>query len=79
MTAEAGGIASTRVYASSDGETHFEDVTMDTVRVTVGPGLPGGAKGSPVAVTDLTMLRMDPGYVNDWHPAPRRQFFRREC
>jgi quercetin dioxygenase-like cupin family protein len=68
------GITFARIYASPDSETHFGDVTVDTVPVIVGPGRPGGAKGSPAAVTELTMLRMDPGYINDWHPAPRRQF-----
>ncbi len=68
------GISFTRIYAASDGETHFEDVGVDAKSMNVGPGLPGGAKGSPVAVTELTFLRMDAGYAHEWHPAPRRQF-----
>ena len=71
---DGGGIIFTRMYASPDGETHFEDVTVRTTPVVFGPGLPGGAKGSPAPVSELTFLRMDEGYVNDWHPAPRRQF-----
>ncbi len=71
---DSGGIVFTGVYASLDGESHFEDVTVRTTRVVLGPGLPGGAKGSPEPVSELTFLRMDEGYVNDWHPAPRRQF-----
>lgn len=50
---DGAGIFFTRMYASADGESHFEDVTVETTAVTVGPGLPGGAKGPPAAVTDL--------------------------
>jgi len=75
MTADdGGGITFTRLHASPDGETHLDDVAVDTTPESVGPGLPGRARGAPVAVTDWTMLRMEPGYFNDWHPAPRRQF-----
>ncbi len=58
---DGGGIIFTRVYAAPDGETHFEDVTVDTTPVVRGPGLPGGARGSPVTVTELLFLRMDEG------------------
>jgi quercetin dioxygenase-like cupin family protein len=74
MSDECGGITFVRVYASPDGESHFEVVAVETTPVVFGPGVPGGAKGSPEPVTQLIFLRMDEGYVNSWHPAPRRQF-----
>jgi hypothetical protein len=68
------GITFTRVYASADGESHFEDVVVNTTRVTVAPDAPGGEMTSARPATELTFLRMDNGYARDWHPAPRRQF-----
>jgi hypothetical protein len=63
-------ISLTRMYASADGETHFEDVTVKTTRVAFAPDLPGGDMASPLAVTELTFARMDARYTRDWHPAP---------
>ena len=67
-------ISLTRMYASADGETHFEDVVVKTTRVAIALDVPAGDMASPAPVTELTFLRMDAGYARDWHPAPRRQF-----
>jgi hypothetical protein len=66
-------ITFTRMDASPDGETHFDDVTEKTTRVTLSPDRLGGAMTSPMPATDVTFLRMDAGYDRDLHPAPRRQ------
>lgn len=71
---DGAGIALTRVYASVDGETHFEDVIVETDRVAVAPDVPGGTMASPAPVTELIFVGLDAGYARDWHPAPRRQF-----
>jgi hypothetical protein len=67
------GVAFSRIYASSDGESHFEDVVVETTRVTVAPEATG-AMASPIPVGELTFASMDAGYHRPWHAAPRRQF-----
>ena len=68
-----GAIAYTRLYASSDGETHFEAVTVETSRIALAPQATG-ATASPLPVGELIFTAMDPGYFRPGHPAPRRQF-----
>jgi hypothetical protein len=38
------------------------------------PGIPLVDVAKPEPVTALTFSRLEPGYISDWHPAPRRQF-----
>jgi len=62
------------VYTGDDGETHFKDVGVSMAAAVYVQGIPlvDVAKSEPV--TALTFSRLEPGYVSDWHPAPRRQF-----
>lgn len=50
----------TRLYSGRDGESHFEEIEVPTERLQSGPGV---------------IIRVSPpGEVQDWHPAPRRQY-----
>lgn len=53
-----------RLYTGDDGNTHIEEMALETQ-----PDLTNlhGAKG-------IVFRAMEPGYFNDWHIAPRRQY-----
>ena len=63
-----------RVYASPDGETHFQDVAVPMAPAVFVPGIPLVDVAAPDPVTALTFARVEAGYTSDWHPPPRRQF-----
>jgi quercetin dioxygenase-like cupin family protein len=63
-----------RVYASGDGESHFETVTVEMASGVYVPGIPLVDSTRPQAVTGLTLSHITAGYDSDWHNAPRRQF-----
>ena len=59
----------TRLFTGADGESHFEDVDVETT--------PHGDIGSLSAVVPATgvVFRETPAeYCYDWHNAPRRQY-----
>jgi hypothetical protein len=59
----------TRVYATPDGVSHFEDVEV--------PLRDAGAIGrlsEPEAARSVIFRETAPDYDYDWHPAPRRQY-----
>jgi hypothetical protein len=50
----------TRIYTGSDGHSHFEEVEIEVGKLQPGDGI---------------LFRDEPpGKVQDWHPAPRRQY-----
>jgi hypothetical protein len=61
-----------RLYADSDGESHFEDGEIPFELKDFAPPAP------PVSITDLWegtgafLMSSPPGWVGDLHPAPRR-------
>ncbi|MFQ5684245.1 MAG: hypothetical protein ACE5HC_13375 [Candidatus Binatia bacterium] len=57
-----------RLYTGEDSESHFEEIDLlsemkDTVEASV-----------PEATTGIFFRRAPTGHVQDWHPAPRRQY-----
>jgi hypothetical protein len=60
----------TRLYAGSDGETHFEDLEM------AAPNRPGSGEQSAVLPAKAFQVQRTVGEssVSDWHTAPRRQY-----
>lgn len=59
----------TRIYATPDGESHFEDVEV--------PLRDAGAIGALSDATparDVVFRETAPDYDYDWHPAPQRQY-----
>ncbi len=61
-----------RVYADSEGESHFSDEEMELKSVNFAP---------PVNISAFTpakhfaLLHAPVGWFGDWHPTPYRQFF----
>lgn len=65
----------TLVYTGSDGESHFGDVTIDTVPTEVFPGLPQMDIASPIPTTSLTFVSVPrEALAAGWRRPPRRQF-----
>lgn len=54
-----------RIYTGDDGRSHFQELPIPT-----GPG-----DNSPFQpATGVSFRQSQPGYFNDWHNAPRRQY-----
>jgi quercetin dioxygenase-like cupin family protein len=62
-----------RVYSGADGRSHLEEVVPAMRPFTDTEGAHGLA-GPTQAVTAITFRVSPPGYVLDWHCAPRRQY-----
>jgi quercetin dioxygenase-like cupin family protein len=61
----------TRLYTGADGQTHAEEMDIKFVPRA------GGDKyeqAETVKTTSAQVVRAAPGYVQDWHTAPRRQY-----
>ena len=50
----------TRIYTGPDGESHFEEIEVEIGKLVPGEG--------------VVFRHAPPGDVQDWHPAPRRQY-----
>ena len=64
-----------RLFAGPDGESHFEDVTVELAPVEqYAQDVPTAYLSAPRSSTSVTFLSGPPGWVGDFHQAPRRQF-----
>ena len=54
-----------QLYTGTDGESHFEDVTMPPTEER---------ETAPQPVSEITFRRSPPGTKSDWHNAPQRQY-----
>ena len=60
----------TRIYAGSDGKSHFEEVALDFK-----PRADGQSEGTPASnAKEAFFTRQAVGYQLDWHTAPGRQY-----
>jgi hypothetical protein len=50
----------TRLYSGHDGESHFEEIEAATDKIQAAEG--------------IIFRQAPPDHVQDWHPAPRRQY-----
>ncbi len=50
----------TRLYTGKDGQSHFEEIEVEIGKLQPGEG--------------ITFRHAPPGQVQNWHPAPRRQY-----
>lgn len=57
-----------RIYTGADEESHFEEIELP-----FHPGQ-GAQRTDNQPASSVYFGRQSPGYVIDWHPAPRRQF-----
>lgn len=64
----------TRIYADSDGESHFEDVGLELKEVDFAPPAPPLLLSTFTEVTRCGFLSAPDNWVGDWHPVPQRQW-----
>ena len=50
----------TRLYTGKDGESHFEEIEVPVEKLQAAEG--------------ILLREAPPGNIQDWHPAPRRQY-----
>lgn len=62
-----------RLYADSQGESHFGTTSLHLVSTDFAPPAPP-LEVSEVAEGRHGFLRAPPGWFGDWHPTPARQF-----
>ncbi len=64
-----------RIYADSNGESHFEDVEIQLQEADFAPPAPpvNLSAFNPATVYGFVVFPAD--WDGDWHPAPRRQIF----
>lgn len=67
-------ISYVRIYADGQGESHFEDVDVSLSLVEVAPGISPLFASTFRDASRYGFLRAEPGWREDWHPAPQRQF-----
>jgi quercetin dioxygenase-like cupin family protein len=62
-----------RVYSGTDGQSHLAEVALDMKPFVDVEGAHGEAAPTQAA-SAITFRVSPPGYVLDWHCAPRRQY-----
>lgn len=65
----------TRIYADEHGESHIEEVAVELTARDFAPPAPPLYLSSMTPATGVAFVRVPPGWVGDWHPTPRRQYF----
>ena len=64
----------TRIYCYADGESHFEDVSVNVAPVDFAPPAPPLNMAAPLEAERTILCAFPAAWVGDWHPTPRRQF-----
>ncbi len=64
-----------KLYADKDGESHFGEVAVGFELVNFAPPAPPVGLSDYIPATRLVFFKTPSGWVGDWHPPPRRQFF----
>lgn len=64
----------TRIYADESGQSHADELPIELDLTDFEPSVPAFELSTPIAVGLARFSVMPPGWVGDWHPAPRRQY-----
>ncbi len=65
----------TRIYADSNGESHFEDVDLELHEVAYAPPAPPYFVSQPSPASAVVWTTIPAGWSGDWHPTPRLQWW----
>jgi len=63
------------LFTDMDGESHFKDVEVEFESVCFAPPAPPVDLSKYTLASRFVFFRTPVGWVGDWHPPPRRQFF----
>ena len=69
LPAQQGQSVMAHLYTGSDGQTH-----ADRTKVRFVPRADDIGQSPTTKATGFFYLKLPAGYVQDWHPAPRRQY-----
>ena len=64
-----------RVFADSQGESHFEDIEVLLTLVEFAPPAPPLLLSAFTPARQTAFLVAPVGWFGDWHPVPQRQWF----
>jgi quercetin dioxygenase-like cupin family protein len=62
-----------RIFADSDGDSHFSDEILPFELVDFAPPAPPVSVSTVMEAESVFVASSPPGWYGDWHPAPRRQ------
>jgi quercetin dioxygenase-like cupin family protein len=65
----------TRLYATADGESHFEQVEVDLSLADYTPTAPPLKLSETRAATQFAFMEGPAGWTSDWHPSSARNLF----
>ena len=65
----------TRLFADSDGETHFEDITVELALAAFAPSTPPMGVSQSMAATESAFIGGPTGWIGDWHVSSARNLF----
>ena len=65
----------TRIYAGPDGVSHFGDAGIELQEIPYAPPAPPYFISQPEAATAVVVTTIPPGWVGDWHPSPKLQWW----
>ncbi len=63
-----------RIYTDDDGDSHFEDVTVELAEAHYAPPAPPAFTGGSQDALESHFLLAETGWDGIWHPVPHRQF-----
>jgi hypothetical protein len=64
----------TRLYADSEGASHFSDEEMAFTLIDFAPPAPAISLSEAFAAKSVAIMSSPAGWHGDWHPTPQRQF-----
>lgn len=65
----------TRLFADSDGETHFEDITVELALANFAPSTPPMGVSRSMRATESAFIGGPTGWIGDWHVSSARNLF----
>jgi hypothetical protein len=63
-----------RIFADESGRSHVDELRIELEVADSASSVPSIPMSSPIALSLARFSVMPPGFVADWHPAPRRQY-----
>ena len=64
-----------RLFADSEGESHFADLLSELSSVIFAPATPPLFVSSPLPATHVSFFGAPAGWRSDWHPSSGRNLF----
>jgi len=65
----------TRLFADNEGESHFEDITIEIALADFAPPAPPMGVSSSMPATQSSFIGGPAGWAGKWHVSPARNLF----